>query len=61
MRTAHRQLRLSLSLKLSPSMLTMIEWWRIRLSIATVSTPSPANALSLPKVRFEVRIIEPRS
>jgi hypothetical protein len=27
-------------------MLTMIEWWRIRSSIATVSTLSPANALS---------------
>jgi hypothetical protein len=31
-------------------------------SIATVSTLSPAKAESqLPKVRFEVRIIEPRS
>jgi hypothetical protein len=34
----------------------------MRSSIATVSTLSPAKALSqLPKVRFEVRIIEPRS
>src|SRR5208283_3505357 len=51
---------LVLESELSPLMLTMIEWWRMRSSIATVSTPSPAKAVSqLPKVRFEVRIIEP--
>jgi hypothetical protein len=54
-------LRLSLSLKLSLLMLTMNEWCRTRSSIATVSTLSLAKAVSqLPKVRFEVRIIEPR-
>jgi hypothetical protein len=38
------------------------EWCRIRASIAAVRTVSPAKAVSqLPKVRFEVRIIEPRS
>jgi hypothetical protein len=42
-------------------MLTTIEWCRIRSSIAAVSTLSPAKELSqLPKVRFEVRIIEAR-
>jgi hypothetical protein len=37
----------------SPLTLTMIEWWRIRSSIATVSTPSAAKAVSqLPKLRL---------
>ena len=39
-------LRLSLSRKLSPLMLTIVEWWRTRSSIAAVSTVSPAKALS---------------
>jgi len=48
-------LRLSLSLKLSPLMLAMIEWRWMRSSIATVGTTSLAKAVSeLQKVRFEV-------
>jgi len=39
-------MRFCLSLKLSPLMLTMIEWCRMRSSIAAVSTLSPAKALS---------------
>ena len=39
----------------------MVEWCRTRSTIAAVSRLSPANALSqLPKVRLEVRIIEPQ-
>jgi hypothetical protein len=43
-------LRLPLSLKLSPLTLTMIEWWRTRSSIATVSTRSQAKAFSLARL-----------
>jgi len=42
----YRAVRPCVSLKLSPVMLTMSEWWRMRSSIATLSTPSPAKALS---------------
>jgi hypothetical protein len=46
----------------SPLMLMTIEWWRIRSRMAAVSTLSQATVVSqLPKVRFEERIIEPRS
>ncbi len=42
----YRAVRPCVSLKLSPVMLTMSEWWRMPSSIATLSTPSPAKALS---------------
>ena len=47
-------MRLSLSLKLSPLILTIVEWCKMRSSIATVSMPSPAKTLSqLPKTLGE--------